>query len=108
MITEQCCEEKEIRYEDLDINDKRMLKKYFLQENKHLEFNGNFNYPCEGKTAVITCGDNMTIPGIKFSINYIIDSKGNILDIQGYPKKELTQEEYETVYTDLVDAIFKD
>ena len=104
----ECCKEEEIRFEDLDINDRKMLKKYFLQENKHLEANDNFNYPCEGKTAIISCGDNMTIPGIKYSVNYIINSKGDILDIQGYPKRELTQEEYETVYTDLVDSIFKE
>ena len=105
---EECCAETEIRFEDLDLNDKRMVKKYFLQQNKHLEASGNFNYPCKGKTAIINCGDNMTIPGVHYSINYVIDSEGNILDIKGYPKAELAQEEYETIYSDLIDTIFKD
>lgn len=92
----------------LDLEDNEAVKAYFLKKNKHLDNTGNFPYPPKGKTSVIRSGDNMTIPGIRYIINYIIDYKGDILGIQGYPKKELSQEGYEQVYSDLVDSIFKD
>lgn len=93
---------------DLDLEDNEAVKAYFLKKNKHLDNSGNFPYPQKGKTAVIRSGDNMTIPGIRYIINYIIDYKGDVLGIQGYPKRELSQEGYEQVYSDLVDSIFKD
>ena len=100
--------EEKINLENLDLDDKEAVKKYFLQENKHLENHGNFPYPQKGKTSVIISGDNMTIPGVRYTINYIIDYKGDIIGIQGYPKKELTQAGYETIYTDLMNSIFQD
>lgn len=99
---------KKITLDNLDLNDNESVKAYFLQENKYLNNTGNFPYPQEGKTSIITSGDNMTIPGIRYIINYIIDHKGNIVGIQGYPRKELSQSGYEDVYSDLMDSIFKD
>ena len=50
----------------------------------------------------------MTIPGIMYFIDYVIDHDGNILDIKGYPRKQLEQEGYEQVYAKLMDSIFKE
>lgn len=91
----------------LDLDDNEAVKAYFLKKNKHLNNDGNFPYPPKGKTSVIRSGDNMTIPGIRYIINYIIDYKGDVLGIQGYPKRELSQEGYEQVYSDLVNSIFE-
>lgn len=92
----------------LDINDKEKLRAYFLKENKHLKNNGKFPYPPEGETSVISTGDNVTIPGVMYFIDYVIDHNGNILDIKGYPRKQLDQESYEQVYAKLMDSIFKE
>ena len=99
---------KKITLDNLDLNDQDAVKAYFLQENTYLENNGNFPYPQEGDTSIITSGDNMTIPGVKYIINYIIDHTGKIVGIQGYPKKEMMQADYEEIYSDLIDSIFKD
>ena len=92
----------------LDVNDKEKLRAYFLKENKHLKNNGKFPYPPEGETSVISTGDNITIPGVMYFIDYVIDHNGNILDIKGYPRKQLDQESYEQVYAKLMDSIFKE
>ena len=92
----------------LDLDNKESIKAYFLKKNKHLKTNGNFPYPPEGETSIISTGDNMTIPGIMYFIDYVIDHNGNILDIQGYPRKQLDQEGYEQVYAKLMDSIFKE
>ena len=99
---------KKITLDTLDLNNNQAVKEYFLQENKHLENNGNFPYPQKGSTAIITSGDNMTIPGIRYIINYIIDHDGNIVGIQGFPRQELGQADYEEIYSDLVNSIFQD
>lgn len=98
----------QIQLTELNLEDNEEVKKYFLQMNKHLENNGNFPYPPKGQTSIITSGDNMTIPGVRYIINYIIDYKGDVVGIQGYPKRELSQAGYEEVYSDLIDSIFKD
>lgn len=97
-----------IDYNTLDLSDKEAVKAYFLQENKHLDANNNFSYPPKGKTSIITMGDNITIPGIKYIINYVIDHNGDVIDIQGYPKQELDQNGYEEIYSDLIKSIFKE
>lgn len=92
----------------LNLDDKENIKLYFLKKNKVLQNNGNFPYPPKGETAVIHTGDNVTIPGIMYFIDYVIDHEGNILDIKGYPRKQLNQEDYEQVYSRLMDSIFKE
>lgn len=99
---------KKISLDTLDLTDNEAVKAYFLQENPYLESNGNFAYPEEGKNAVIVSGDNMTIPGVRYMINYIIDHTGKVVGIQGYPRRELSQANYEEVYSDLINSIFKD
>jgi len=32
----------------------------------------------------------MTIPGVRYMINYIIDHTGKVVGIQGYPRRELS------------------
>ena len=92
----------------LNLDDKESVKAYFLKKNKVLHNNGKFPYPPEGKTSVISSGDNMTIPGVMYFVDYVIDHDGNILDIRGYPRKQLEQENYEQVYSKLMDSIFKE
>ncbi len=95
-------------YDCLDLDDKDNVKAYFLKKNKYLKNNGKFPYPPKGETSVITTGDNITIPGIMYYIDYVIDHEGKILDIKGYPRKRLEQEGYEQVYAKLMDSIFKE
>lgn len=92
----------------LDLNDNEAVKAYFLQTNTYLENTGDFPYPPVGKTSIIVSGDNVTIPGIRYIVNYIIDHTGKIVGIQGYPRRELEQSDYENVYSDLINSIFED
>ena len=90
-----------------DLEDLEAVKAYFLKKNKVLKNpNGNFVYPPVGSTAIITSGDNMTIPGVRFNLNYVIDHEGNILDIQGYPERVLERQSYEEIYQGLVNKLF--
>lgn len=92
----------------LDLDNKDSVKAYFLKNNKHLKNNGKFPYPPKGETSVISTGDNITIPGTMYFIDYVIDHEGNVLDIKGYPRKQLEQEGYEQIYAKLMDSIFKE
>lgn len=92
----------------IDLTDQEALKAYFLQKQKHLDSNGNFEYPCEGCTAIIASGDNMTIPGYFFTINYVIDHNGDVVDIKGYPEMKKTRAQYEEVYSDLIANLFNE
>lgn len=90
-----------------DLDDNEAVKAYFLMKNKFLANpEGAFTYPNEGETAIITSGDNMTIPGVRFMINYVIDHLGNVVDIKGYPERVLERTDYEDIYKGLVGKLF--
>lgn len=90
-----------------DLDDHEAVKAYFLKKNTFLANpEGNFNYPSPGNTTVITSGDNMTIPGIRYMINYVIDHEGNIVDIKGYPERVLERTNYEDIYQGLIGKLF--
>lgn len=91
-----------------DLKDPEAVKKYFLMKHKFLPNpEGAFKYPKEGETDIIRSGDNMTIPGIRYMINYVIDHEGNILDIKGYPEQILEKTTYEDIYKGLIGKLFE-
>ena len=50
----------------------------------------------------------MTIPGYFFTINYVIDHNGDVVDIKGYPEMKKTRAQYEEVYSDLIANLFNE
>lgn len=92
-----------------DLNDNEAVKAFFLMKNTFLANpDGNFNYPSPGNTAIITSGDNMTIPGVRYMVNYEIDHEGNVVGIKGYPERVLERTSYEDIYKGLIGKLFDD